>query len=76
MYETKEWLELQLKIQHKKIKSSRHRNFKAFNLKTFTKEFDSNRILQQTSLENAYNKFTQQLTRTLDKIEPIEDNEK
>ena len=46
-------VELQLK-EHEKLESSGHRNSKAFNLKTFTKEFSNNRILQQTSLENVY----------------------
>ena len=47
-------IELQLKNQHEKLESSRHRNFKAFNLKPFTKEFNNDGILQQTSLENTY----------------------
>ena len=68
-------IELQLK-KHKKLQSSRHRTFKAFNLKMFTKEFHNDRILQQTSLENAYNKFTQELTRTLGKITSMEDKKK
>ena len=68
-------IELQLK-KHEKLESSRHRNFKAFNLKTFTKEFNNDRILQQTSLENAYNEFTQELTTTLHKIAPMGKNQK
>ena len=38
-------------------------------------EFNNDRILQQTSLENAYNEFTQELTRTLYKIVPTEEEE-
>ena len=64
---------LQLRKQFEKSESPRHRNFKAFNLEAFTCEFNNNRILQQTVLEVAYNIFTQELTRILDKIAPIEE---
>ena len=40
------WNRATAKKQHKKIESSRHRNFKASNLKTFTKE-SNNRIIQK-----------------------------
>ena len=66
-------MELQLRKQYKKSESARHRNFKAFNLEAFTSEFNNNRILQQTVLEVAYNIFTQELTRILDKIALIEE---
>ena len=55
-------VELQLRKvrkQYKKLASARHRNFKAFDLEAFTSKFN-NRILQQTALEVAYNKFTQE----------------
>ena len=56
----------------KNQESTRHRNFKAFNLETFTSKLNNNRMLQQTALEVAHNEFTPELTRTLDKIAPIE----
>ena len=64
--------ELQLRKQYEKSV----RNFKAFNLEAFTSKFDNNRILQQTALDIAYNEFTQDLTRTLDKIAPREEKKK
>ena len=69
-------VELQLRKQYKKSESARHRNFKAFNLEAFTSECNNNRILQQTALEVAHNEFTQELTRTLDKIASIEEKKK
>ena len=53
--------------------SARHRHFKAFDIEAFTSKFNNNRILQQTALEAAYNEFTQEPTRTLDNIKPIEE---
>ena len=69
-------MEIQLRKQYEKSESARHRNFKAFDLEAFISEFNKNRILQQTALEVAYNKFTQELTRALDKIAPIKEKEK
>ena len=70
------WNRTTAKKKHEKSESSRHRNIKVFNLKTFTKECNNDRILQQTPLEKAHNKFTQGLTRTLDKITPMKDKKK
>ena len=51
-------VELQLR-SNMKNQSARHRNFKAFDIETFTSKFNNNRIIQQTSLEVAYTEYTQ-----------------
>ena len=57
---------IELKI--KKNLSTKHRNYRDFNLNNFSQVFNNNKILDQSSLKEAVQAFNEEMEKTLDKI--------
>ena len=53
--------------------STKHRNYKDFNLNNFSQVFNNSKILDHSSLEDAVQAFNEEMEKTLDKIAPIEE---
>ena len=69
-------IELEIRKQQEKHQSARHRNYKEFNLNSFSQEFNNNKILEQSSLKDAVWEFNEEMERTLDIIAPLEEKKK
>ena len=65
-------IELHLRKQQEKSESTSHRNYRGLNLDNFRKEFN-NRILENDNLEEAFTKFKEEMTRSLDELAPLKD---
>ena len=66
-------IELEIRKQIEKPQSTKHRNCKDFNLNNLSQVFNSSKILDQSSLEDAVQAFIEKIIKTLDKIAPIEE---
>ena len=69
-------IELEIRKKLEKHQSTWHRNYKEFNLISFTQEFNNNRILEQSSLKDAVQIFNEEVERTLDIIAPLEEKKR
>ena len=56
-----------------KCQSTKHRNYKDFNLNNFSQVFNNSKILDQSSLEDVVQAFNEEMEKPLDKIAPIEE---
>ena len=63
-------IEVEIKKQLEKHQSTKHRNYRNFNLNNFSQIFNNNKILDQSSLEEAVQTFSEEMEKTLDKIAP------
>ena len=65
-----------IKVEIKKLEkhqSTKHRNYRDFNLNNISQVFNNNKILDQSSLEEAVQAFNEEMEKTLDKIAPKEE---
>ena len=65
-----------MKKQLVSIESSKTRSYKDFNPSDFNTSFNNDNILEQDSLEQAVIELEKELTRTLDKLAPLQDRRK
>ena len=65
-----------MKKQLASIESSKARRYKDFNPSDFNTSFNNDNILQQDSFEQAVIEQQKELTRTLDKLAPLQDRRK
>ena len=63
---------MKIRKQLEKCQSTKHRNYRDFNLNHFSQVFNNSKILDQSSLEDAVQAFNEEIEKTLDKIAPIE----
>ena len=68
-------IELEIKKQLEKHQSTKHRNYKDFSLNSFSQKFNNNKILDQSSLEDAVQVFNEEMEKTLGIIAPLEKKE-
>ena len=61
-------IEVEINKQLEKHQSTKHRNYRDFNLNNFSQVFNNNKILDQSSLEEAGQAFNEEMEKTLDKI--------
>ena len=66
-------IELEIRKQLEKHQSTKHRNYRDFNLNNFSQVFNNSKILDQSSLDDAVQAFNEEMEKTLDKIAPIEE---
>ena len=66
-------IELEIRKQLEKCQSTKHRNYKDFNLNNFSQVFNNSKILDQSFLEDAVQGSMKKWKKTLDKIAPIEE---
>ena len=66
-------IELEIKKQLEKCQSTKHRNYRDFNLNNFSQVFNNSKILDQSSLEDAVQAFNEEMEKILGKIAPIEE---
>ena len=66
-------IELEIRKKLEKHQSTKHRNYKKFNLNSSMQEFNYHRILEQSSLKDAVQIFSEEMERTLDIIAPLEE---
>ena len=69
-------IELQMKKQLVSIESSKTRNYKEFNPSDFNTSFNNENILEQDNFEQAVIELEKELTRTLEKLAPLQDRRK
>ena len=55
---------------------TKHKNYKDFNLNSFSKKFNNNKILDQSSLEDAVQVFNEEMEKTIDIIVPLEEKKR
>ena len=68
-------IELKIKKQLEKHPSTNTWDYRDFNLNNFSKVFNNNKILDQSSLEKAVQAFNEEMEKTLDKI-PLKEEKK
>ena len=56
-------IELEIKKQLEKQQSTKHRNYRDFNLNNFSQVFNNNKILDQSSLEEAVQAFNKEIEK-------------
>ena len=66
-------IELEIRKQLEKHQPTKHRNYKKFNLNSFTQEFNNDKILEQPSLKDAVQVFNEEMNGILDIIVPLEE---
>ena len=69
-------IELEIGKQLEKCQSTKHRNYRDFNLNNFSQVFNNSKILGQTSLEDMVQAFNEEMEKTLDKIAPKEEKKR
>ena len=69
-------IELQMKKQQVRIESSKARNYKDFNTSSFETSFNNSAILEEENFKLAVKSLEKELTRTLDKLAPLQDRRK
>ena len=65
-----------MKKQLVKAESSKTKSYKNFNPSDFEANFNNTSILEQDSFEQAVIELEKELTRTLDKLAPLQDRRK
>ena len=58
-------IEHEIRKQLEKCQSTKHRNYRDFNLNNFSEVFNNNKILDQSSLEEAMQAFNEEMGKTL-----------
>ena len=67
---------LEIRKQLENHQSTRHKNYKEFNLNSFMQVFSNNRIVKQSSIYDAVQVFIEEMERTLDIIATLEGKKK
>ena len=66
-------IELEIRKQLEKHQSTKHRNYRGFNLNNLSQVFHNNKILDQSSLEEAVQTFNEEMETALNRIAPKEE---
>ena len=58
-------IELEIRKQLEKYQSTKHRNYNDFSLNSFSQKLNNNKVLDQSSLEDAVQVFNEEMEKTL-----------